>query len=70
MLGFGPPHLVWVKRDHDNPAATGTSNDAGIEPLNAHDPIVIRREPGQAPGSGNPVAVRTSESCLRSGAAA
>jgi hypothetical protein len=38
MRGPGPPHLVGVKRDHDNSAATRTSGDDGAESLNAHIP--------------------------------
>jgi hypothetical protein len=38
MGGFGAPHLVWVKRNHDNPAAAGTSSDVGAESLNTHGP--------------------------------
>jgi hypothetical protein len=36
MLGFGTLRLVWVKRNRDNAAATGTGSDVGTESLNAH----------------------------------
>jgi hypothetical protein len=42
MPSFATPRLVWVKRNHDNRAATRTSSDVGTEPLNAQGLIVAR----------------------------
>ena len=50
MLGLGAPPFVWVKRDRDNRAATRTSSDMGIEPLNAH--VSHRGTAARGPGAG------------------
>jgi hypothetical protein len=40
MQGLGTPRLVRVKRNRDNRTATRTGSGVGLEPLNAHGPIV------------------------------
>src|ERR1700761_3274466 len=43
VLSLSAPHLVRIKRHHDNRAVTGTGGNTDTEPLSAHALILTRR---------------------------